>query len=81
MGLLVSGGSAATIIGLACARDHVTAGQGRFRGLPQGTHEGTFIRIPPTGLEATVPHMYLCRLDAAQITEYAAVRDDFGMLS
>jgi len=25
--------------------------------------------------------MYLCRLDAAQITEYAAVRDDFGMLS
>ncbi len=46
-----------------------------------GTHEGEFMGIPPTGRRATVPHMYLFRLDAGQVTEYAAVRDDLGMMS
>jgi steroid delta-isomerase-like uncharacterized protein len=45
-----------------------------------GTHEGAFMGIPPTGRRATVPHMYLFRLDAGQVTEYAAVRDDLGMM-
>jgi steroid delta-isomerase-like uncharacterized protein len=45
-----------------------------------GTHEGAFMGIPATGRHATVAHMYLFRLDAGQITEYAAVRDDLGMM-
>ena len=45
-----------------------------------GTHEGAFVGIPPTGKRATVPHMYLFRLNAGQVTEYAAVRDDLGMM-
>lgn len=45
-----------------------------------GTHEGAFMGIPPTDRRATVPHMYLFRLNAGQITEYAAVRDDLGMM-
>jgi predicted ester cyclase len=36
--------------------------------------------IPPTRKRATVPHMYFFRLNARQITEYAAVRDDLGMM-
>ena len=44
------------------------------------TQEGTFMGIPPTGRRATVPHMYLFRLDDGLITEYAAVRDDLGMM-
>jgi predicted ester cyclase len=45
-----------------------------------GTHEGAFMGIPPTGRRATVPHMYLFRLDDGVVTEYAAVRDDLGMM-
>jgi predicted ester cyclase len=45
-----------------------------------GTHEGAFMGIPPTGRRATVPHMYLFRLSAGQVIEYAAVRDDLGMM-
>jgi steroid delta-isomerase-like uncharacterized protein len=45
-----------------------------------GTHEGPFMGIPPTGRRATVPHMYLFRLDDGLVTEYAAVRDDLGMM-
>ena len=44
------------------------------------THEGTFMGIPPTGRRASVPHMYLFRLDDGLVTEYAAVRDDLGMM-
>jgi steroid delta-isomerase-like uncharacterized protein len=45
-----------------------------------GTHEGAFMGIPPAGRRATVPHMYLFRLNAGRVTEYAAVRDDLGMM-
>ena len=45
-----------------------------------GTQRGEFMGIPATGRHATVAHMYLFRLDAGQITEYAAVRDDLGMM-
>jgi predicted ester cyclase len=45
-----------------------------------GTHEGSFMGIAPTGRRATVPHMYLLRLRAGQVIEYAAVRDDLGMM-
>jgi predicted ester cyclase len=45
-----------------------------------GTHEGAFMGISPTRRRATVPHMYLFRLDAGQVIEYAAVRDDLGMM-
>jgi steroid delta-isomerase-like uncharacterized protein len=44
------------------------------------TQEGTFMGIPPTGRRASVPHMYLFRLDDGLVTEYAAVRDDLGMM-
>lgn len=45
-----------------------------------GTHAGTFMGIPPTGRRASVPHLYLFRLKDEQVTEYAVVRDDFGMM-
>ncbi len=45
-----------------------------------GTHDGEFMGIPPTGRRATIPHMYLFRLHAGQMIEYAAVRDDLGMM-
>jgi steroid delta-isomerase-like uncharacterized protein len=45
-----------------------------------GTHEGAFMGIPPTRRQATVPHMYLFRLESGQVIEYAAVRDDLGMM-
>ncbi len=38
MGLLVSGGSAATILGLTCARYHATGGQARSSGVQQDGH-------------------------------------------
>lgn len=45
-----------------------------------GTHEGTFMGIPPTGRRAAVAHMYLFRLEDGLVIEYAAVRDDLGMM-
>jgi len=45
-----------------------------------GTHEGTFMGIPPTGKHVSVHHMYLFRISDGQITEYAAVRDDLEMM-
>jgi steroid delta-isomerase-like uncharacterized protein len=45
-----------------------------------GTHDGPFMGIPPTGRRASVPHMYLFQLEAGQVIEYAAVRDDLGMM-
>lgn len=44
------------------------------------TQEGTFMGIPPSGRRASVPHMYLFQLDQGLVTEYAAVRDDLGMM-
>jgi steroid delta-isomerase-like uncharacterized protein len=45
-----------------------------------GTQAGAFMGIPATGRRVTVTHMYLFRLDAGQVIEYAAVRDDLGMM-
>lgn len=45
-----------------------------------GTHRGPFMGIPATGRRARVRHMYLFRLQTGQIIEYAAVRDDLGMM-
>lgn len=45
-----------------------------------GTHDGPFMGMPPTGRRASVAHMYLFRLAAGQVIEYAAVRDDLGMM-
>jgi predicted ester cyclase len=45
-----------------------------------GTHDGAFMGIPPTRRQASVPHMYLFRLKSGQVVEYAAVRDDLGMM-
>jgi predicted ester cyclase len=36
--------------------------------------------IPATGRRASVSHMYLFRLADQQVIEYAAVRDDLGMM-
>jgi steroid delta-isomerase-like uncharacterized protein len=44
-----------------------------------GTHEGSFMGIPPTGKPVSVHHMYLFRIADGRITEYAAVRDDLDM--
>jgi steroid delta-isomerase-like uncharacterized protein len=45
-----------------------------------GTHEGTFMGIPPTAKRVSVHHMYLFRILDRKITEYAAVRDDLEMM-
>lgn len=45
-----------------------------------GTHEGTFMGIPPTGRRVEVHHMYLFRVVGGQVTEYRAVRDDLTMM-
>jgi steroid delta-isomerase-like uncharacterized protein len=45
-----------------------------------GTHEGSFMGIPPTGRHASVQHMYLFRLADRKVVEYAAVRDDLSMM-
>jgi steroid delta-isomerase-like uncharacterized protein len=45
-----------------------------------GTHDGPFMGIPPTGRRASVPHMYFFRLADDKVVEYAAVRDDLGMM-
>ena len=45
-----------------------------------GTHEGTFMGVPPTGGHVEVHHMYLFRIRGGQVTEYRAVRDDLTMM-
>ena len=45
-----------------------------------GTHEGTFMGIPPTGRHVEVHHMYLFRIRGGRVTEYRAVRDDLTMM-
>jgi len=44
------------------------------------THEGSFMGMPATHRQACVHHMYLFRLAEGKIIEYAAVRDDLGMM-
>ena len=45
-----------------------------------GTHEGTFMGIPPTHRRVETHHMYLFRLKDGKVTEYRAVRDDLTMM-
>lgn len=45
-----------------------------------GTHQGQFMGIAATGASISVPHLYLFKLEGGQVCEYAAVRDDLGML-
>jgi steroid delta-isomerase-like uncharacterized protein len=45
-----------------------------------GTHRGSFMGMPATGRRVAVPHLYLFRVRGGQVTEYAAVRDDLGMM-
>jgi steroid delta-isomerase-like uncharacterized protein len=45
-----------------------------------GTHQGTFMGIPPTGRPVVQEQIHILRFAGGKIVEHRAVRDDLGML-
>jgi predicted ester cyclase len=54
---------------------------GTHRGMPMiPVLGGELVGVPATGRRINVHHMHLFRIEAAEIVEHRAVRDDLGMM-
>ena len=42
----------------------------------EGTHDGAFLGIPPTGRRVSIPHMHMYRVEDEMVAEHWACRDD-----
>ena len=45
-----------------------------------GTHQGSFMGVPPTGRSFSVQHMHMYRVEGGKLAEHWACRDDLGQL-
>jgi steroid delta-isomerase-like uncharacterized protein len=45
-----------------------------------GTHQGTFLGLPPTGKHISTPSIHIFRFADGQLVEHWASRDDLGLL-
>ena len=51
-----------------------------YRGIAQGTHQGEFLGMPPTGKQFTMGEIHIVRLANGQIVEHWEQSDQLGML-